>query len=87
MSAMLASAPHGSPASNSSAARIRMRSAASSDTCARAIGNAIPWLRPIGRPKISRSRARAVERSMNHRPLPMHSAAMRMRSAFMPSRT
>ena len=53
--AMLASAPHGSPRSNSSAARMRMRSAASTFTCARAIGNCTPWFWPIGRPKTTRS--------------------------------
>ena len=63
-----------------------MRSAASSETWAFAIGKAMPWFWPIGRPKMTRSFARAVERSVNQRPLPMHSAAMRIRSAFIPSR-
>ena len=36
---MFASAPHGAPRSNNSAARKRIRSAASTLTCARAIGN------------------------------------------------
>ena len=52
--AMLASGPHGMPASNMRAALVRMRSAASMFTCALAIGNCTPWLAPMGRPKITR---------------------------------
>src|SRR5438132_359569 len=65
--AMLASAPHGSPRSNSSAARTRIRSAASTFTCARAIGNCTPWFCPIGRLNTTRSFAYFVARSTNQR--------------------
>ena len=82
---MLASAPHGFPASNSSAARTRIRSAASTLTWARAIGNCTPWFLPIGRLKTTRSLAYPTARSMNQRPSPTHSAAIRMRSALSPS--
>ena len=64
---------------------MRIRSAASTLTCARAIGNCTPWFWPIGRPKTTRSFAYFVARSMNQRPSPTHSAAMRIRSAFRPS--
>ena len=52
--AMLASGPHGMPASNIRAALVRMRSAASMFTWALAIGNCTPWLAPMGLPKITR---------------------------------
>ena len=51
---MLASGPHGMPASNILAALVRMRSAASMAMCALAMGNCTPWLAPIGLPKITR---------------------------------
>ena len=83
---MLASGPHGMPASNMRAALVRMRSAASMLTCALAIGNCTPWFAPIGRPKITRWPAYATAFSVNQRASPRESEATRMRSAFMPSR-
>ena len=52
--AMLASGPHGWPASKSAAALSRMSAAASTAVCALAIGNCTPWFAPIGRPKTTR---------------------------------
>src|ERR671937_432457 len=66
--AMFASVAHGRPASNSSAARNRIRSAGSTLTCARAIGNWTPWFCPIGRLNTTRSFAYRVARSTNQRP-------------------
>ena len=51
---MFASVPHGFPASNRSAAFLRIRSAALSDAYAFASGNWTPWFAPIGRPNTSR---------------------------------
>ena len=51
------------------------------------MGSCTPWFAPMGRSKTTRSLARATARSMNQRPSPMHSAAMRMRSAFHESMT
>ena len=83
---MFASAPHFLPASNSAAAFATISAAASVCTCARAIGNCTPWFWPIGRPNTSRSVAYADALPMNQRASPTHSAAIRIRSAFMLSR-
>ena len=83
---MLASAPHGSPASNRAAALFRMSSAASTAMCAFAIANCTPWFAPIGRPKTTRWLEYATALSTNQRPSPSESEATRIRSAFMPSR-
>jgi len=50
------------------------------------MGNWMPWFWPIGRPKTTRSLAYVRAFSMNHFASPTHSAAIRMRSAFMPER-
>ncbi|MCY1430063.1 hypothetical protein D9M71_460010 [compost metagenome] len=55
--AMLALPPAFLPASYSSQARQRIRSAASISMCASAMGNWMPWFWPIGRPNTTRSRA------------------------------
>src|SRR4030081_2694658 len=52
--AMLASPPHGWPASKSAAALSRMSCAASVETCEREIANCTPWLAPMGRPQRTR---------------------------------
>ena len=53
--AMFASAPHASPDSKSDAARRHICAAASVAAYASAMGNWIPWLRPMGRPNTCRS--------------------------------
>ena len=83
---MLASAPHGAPASNSHAAFQRIRSAASSAHM-RSRDRELDALVGADRAaEDARARRVAACLSMNQRPSPMHSAAIRIRSAFMPSR-
>src|SRR5207247_2595936 len=77
--AMLASGPHGSPASKSAAALLRMSAAASTPVWALAIGNCTPWLAPSGLPKSTRWLEYATARSTNQRPSPIDSDATRMR--------
>ena len=83
---MFASAPHGVPASNSDAARSTMSAAASVFMWASAMGNWMPWFCPMGRPNTSRPFAYSAACSTKNRASPTHSAAMRTRSAFSPSR-
>ena len=83
---MLASPPHGWPASKSAAALSRISCAASVEMCEREIANCTPWLAPMGRPKITRWFEYATAFSMNQRASPSESEATRMRSAFIPSR-
>ena len=79
-----ASGPQGMPASNGRGT-VADQIGGLDLAWAAAIGNWTPWFAPIGRPNTSRPLAYSTARSMNHRPSPMHSAAMRMRSAFSPS--
>ena len=82
---MLACGPQAAPESYSSAAWKRIRSAASRCAWAVASGNWMPWFWPMGRPKTTLSFAYRQALRMNQWPSPMHSAAIRMRSALSPS--
>ena len=74
------------PRSKRGAALPTISEAASTLAYARATGNWTSWFLPMGLPKTSRSFARAVALSVKLRPSPTHSAEVRMRLVFIPSR-